>query len=89
MPKVALSEVSDDKERIRVNLNAVRYILGGTNEKLAKIMGVTAATVSNRFKNPDSLTCGEVRRICKAAKINRGDFMDETLTIAVKGGDKK
>ncbi len=89
MPKVTLSEVFDDKERMRANLNAVRYILGGTNEELAKVMGVTAATVRSRFRNPDSLTYGEVRRICKASKISRGDFIDETLTIAVKCGDEK
>lgn len=90
MPKVtSLSEIAANKERLRANLNAVKYIIGGTNEKLAKIMGVSAVTVGNRFRNPDSLTCGEVRRICKAAKISCGNFIDGTLMISAKDDDEK
>lgn len=81
MPKIILTEGQANRERIRVNLKLAKSILGGTNEKLAKVMGVTAATVSNRFKKPGLLNIDEITKICKAAKIDMARFVTETLSI--------
>ncbi|MCM1133917.1 MAG: hypothetical protein NC340_10665 [Ruminococcus flavefaciens] len=81
MPKIMLTETQADKERMRSNLWAVKGILRVSNAGLARLIGVTGATVGNRLANPDSLTYGEIRRICKAAKIDMARFVSESLSI--------
>lgn len=81
MPKIILTEGQADKERMRANLWAVKGILRVSNAGLAKIIGVTGTTIANKLKNPDLLTYGEIRRICKAAKIDVAKFVAESLSI--------
>lgn len=81
MPKVFLTEEQADRERMNSNLWAVKGILRVSNAGLAKIIGVSGSTVANRLENPDLLTYGEIRRICKVAKIDMARFVTETLSI--------
>lgn len=81
MPKIILTEEQADRERMNSNLWAVKGVLRVSNAGLAKLIGVTGSTVAKRLENPDSLTYGEIRRICKAAKIDMARFVTETLSI--------
>ena len=81
MPKIILTEEQADRERMIANLWAVKGILRVSNAGLAKIIGVTGTTVANRLENPDLLTYGEIRRICKVSKIAKARFVDELLSI--------
>lgn len=82
MPKINLTERDKDNERLRNNLWTLQGHL--TQEQMAKIIGVKAATTyKNRLDDPSSLTYAEMKRLCKHFRIKLADFTEGKIGIGV------
>lgn len=83
MPKVKLSEASEQRRFLGrvIKSNMERY--GITCEILMKRAGVSKSTHYKRVRDPDTMTLGEFKEYIKALRIT-----DEDLLYALKGEKK-
>lgn len=79
MPKVYLSEEEKDLARLSANLKLLEC--GRTVREMAKIVGMSKTTYSQRRQNPDTFTYREIYRLCRAAGVDVSDFTGGKLKL--------
>lgn len=79
MPRVYLTELQKEQERLRNNLKLLQG--GRSNAEMGKIIGACANTYANRLKNPDELTFHEVYCLCRKFRISVGRFYETELKV--------
>lgn len=67
MPKVNLNRRQPDK--LIVLIKGTAEALGIETPELARLSGVAKDRLYRRLKNPDELTRGEIRQLCRALGI--------------------
>ena len=72
----------NDIKRLKANLEIIEN--GRGVREMAVVAGISPASYARRRQRPEKFTYQELYRICKAAKVNVGDFCGRTLFL---GGD--
>ena len=75
MPKLKTTATEQMNREVRASLNAGQERKALTDEKAAKLLGVSKSTYQRHKRNPEVINLGEFRRMVKLLKLQDSDIL--------------